>query len=204
MHKSINRRAGDRAPDFLRALTATSRSIVITDATQPDNPVFYANAAFSALCGYPQAEVVGRNCRFLQGPDTDPQVRAEISEAIASGVSIRREILNYRKDGTPFWNDLSIDPICDTEGMLVGFVSSQYEVTAARLANEKILEAESRLNSIVSNIPGYIYQRIMRNDGTIEVVYCSPSLGKMLEIDETEVSVSRSFYNFVHQTTELF
>ena len=82
--------------------------------------------------------------------------------------------------------------------MLVGFVSSQYEVTGFRLANEKIVEAESRLNSIASNIPGYIYQRIMRNDGTIEVVYCSPSLGKMLGIDETEVSVSRSFYDYVH------
>ena len=184
------------APDAWAALAATSASIVVTDARQPGNPICYANAAFSALCGYSHAEVIGRNCRFLQGPDTDRHVCAEIRTAVADGVSIRRELLNYRKDGTTFWNDLRIDPIHDETGRLVGFVSSQYEAGAARKANDALADAEARLNNIAAHVPGYIFRRVMRRDGTIDVAYCSPSLGIMLGIDDRDAS--RSFYNYVH------
>ena len=186
----------DFAPHARAALDATSASIVVTDARRPGNPILYANAAFSALCGYSNAEVVGRNCRFLQGPDTDRQVCAEIRTAVADGVSIRRELLNYRKDGTTFWNDLSIDPIHDETGRLVGFVSSQYEADAVQKANDARAEAETRLNNIIANVPGYIFRRVMRRDGTIDLAYCSPSLGIMLGIDDKDAS--RSFYDYVH------
>jgi two-component system, NtrC family, sensor kinase len=86
----------------------------------------FVNAAFTNLTGYSAEEAVGRNCRFLQGIDTDPVVVTEIRNALSTGTSIRREILNYRKDGEPFWNDLMIDPVLDDAGTLVGFVGVQY------------------------------------------------------------------------------
>jgi len=186
-----------RPSEFIdAALAATSRGMVITDATRPDHPISYANAAFLSLCGYPEPEILGRNCRFLQGPDTDPRVRAEIHDAVAAGVGIHREILNYRKDGTSFWNDLTIDPIRDPAGKLTGFVSSQFEVTEAHEKHEALEDAASRLENIANHVPGYIYRRVMRSDGQIEIVYCSPSLSRMLGI--SQANVLRRFYDHVH------
>jgi PAS domain S-box-containing protein len=162
----------------------------------PDNPITYANDAFCALSGYSQAEVVGRNWRFLQGTGTDVRVKAEIAAAVAAGTSIRREILNYRKDGTPFWNELTIDPIRDASGQLAGFIAMHREADSVRLAVQAKEEAEAKLNSITGHIPGYIYRRVMRTNGMIELVYSSPSLAKMLEINETDVC--GLFYNHVH------
>jgi diguanylate cyclase (GGDEF)-like protein/PAS domain S-box-containing protein len=178
------------------ALSATSCSIVVTDATLPDNPIVYVNPAFSALCGYPIDEIIGRNPRFLQGPDSDPLVRADLHAAVASGAGIRREILNYRKDGTSFWNDLRIDPIHDTTGQLTGFIGIQYEADATHRANEEKAEAESKLAIIADRVPGYIYQRVMRFDGSVETTYVSPSISKLLGIEGSEAA--RNFFNFVH------
>ena len=127
------------------ALDATSCAVLITDATLPDNPIVYANAAFATLWGYAVSEVIGRNCRFLQGPDTDPQARENIREALAAGKGIRRKMLNYRKDGTSFWNDVTIDPIRDPDGRLIGFVGIQAQVDGAEDPIETKAEAESKL-----------------------------------------------------------
>lgn len=180
----------------LEALTATSRSIVVTDATQPDNPIVYANAAFSLLTGYATAEIVGRNCRFLQGPATNRLVVAELRSAILAGCCIRRELLNYRKDGTEFWTDLTIDPIRDADGTVIAFIAIQCEADVARLAAEAQAEDALRLDSIARHIPGFIYRRVMRTDGTIDVEYCSPSLGKLLGIEGPVVA--QSLRNYVH------
>jgi PAS domain S-box-containing protein len=179
-----------------KALAAVSRPIVVTDATQPDNPIVYCNAAFASLFGYAVAEVVGRNCRFLQGPDSDPVVIADIRASVAAGDGIRREILNYRKDGTSFWNDLTIDPIRDAAGRLTGFIGTQGHADAAHRAVQEKAEADSRLASIADHLPGYIYRRIMRSDGSIEMVYCSPSIHKLLGIDAIDAPLT--FYNHVH------
>jgi diguanylate cyclase (GGDEF)-like protein/PAS domain S-box-containing protein len=194
--KSSRGAAADRPPDMRAAVAATSRSILVTDATQPDNPITYANAAFSVLCGYSEAEVLGRNCRFLQGVDTDPVVVSEIRRALSSGVGIRREILNYRKDGRPFWNDLTIDPVRDAAGRLTWFVSVQSEADAVHLANQARVQAESKFDTIASNIPGFIFSRVMRTDGAIDLVYCSPSLSKMLGIAATDPL--HSYYDHIH------
>jgi diguanylate cyclase (GGDEF)-like protein/PAS domain S-box-containing protein len=178
------------------ALAATSCSIIVTDATLPDNPIVYVNSAFSALFGYPIDEIIGRNPRFLQGPDSDPLVRADLHAAVASGAGIRREILNYRKDGTSFWNDLRIDPIHDTTGQLTGFIGIQYEADATHRANEEKAEAESKLAIIADRVPGYIYQRVMRSDGSVETTYVSSSISKILGIEGSEAA--RNFFNFVH------
>jgi diguanylate cyclase (GGDEF)-like protein/PAS domain S-box-containing protein len=181
---------------ILNAFDETSRSILIADATLPDTPITYVNAAFSALSGYTSAEAIGRNCRFLQGVGTNALVREEIRAAIVGGYGIQREILNYRKDGSIFWNDLTIDPVHDALGRVTAFIGVQYEAGEARRAREANAEAESRLANIASHIPGYVYQRVMRTDGSIEVVYHSPSLNRLLGLDPSQAPCK--FYDYVH------
>lgn len=88
-----------------------TQGLVITDSSLPDNPIIYASPGFSALTGYTIREIVGRNCRFLQGPGSSPQTIAAIRDAVARRVRIDTDIVNFRKDGSPFWNHLSIGPL---------------------------------------------------------------------------------------------
>ncbi len=178
------------------ALAATSCSIIVTDARLPDNPIIYVNAACSALCGYPIDEIVGRNPRFLQGPDSDTQVCAELRAAVAAGAGIRRQILNYRKDGTAYWNDMTIDPIRDAAGQLTGFVAIQHQAEPAQRPNAQMAAAESVLGGIADRVPGYLYQRVLRADGSIEMPYISPSISKLLDTDAREVR--GNFFTFIH------
>lgn len=179
------------------ALASTSCSVVVSDATRLDNPIIYVNDAFTKIFGYARSEAIGRNCRFLQGAGTDPAVREQIGKALAAGTGTRCEILNYCKDGTAIWNDVAIDPIYDAAGLLIGFVGVQRQADPARLAAAAQAEAEIRLASITDHIPGYIYRRVLRSDGSIDLVYGSPSLSKMLEVDERDALAN--FYTYVHQ-----
>jgi PAS domain S-box-containing protein len=125
-----------------RAIRAVAQGILITDATQPDNPIIYASPGFERLTGYTAAEVVGRNCRFLQGTDSDRQAVARVREAVQDGEPCVVEVLNYRKDGTPFWNELSISPVRDEAGRLTHFVGVQADVTARRRLEEQYRQAQ--------------------------------------------------------------
>jgi PAS domain S-box-containing protein len=103
--------------------------VLVTDPRQSDNPVIFANDAFINLTGYDREEVLGRNCRFLQGKDTDRQTIQQIRTAIASRSNIYVQVLNYKKDGTPFWNALYLGPVISSSGELEYFFSSQIDVT---------------------------------------------------------------------------
>ncbi|MCG6922702.1 MAG: PAS domain-containing protein, partial [Acidobacteria bacterium] len=117
-----------------RALSATAEGIAIADARLKDQPIIYANAGFERLTGYPRDYVVGRNCRFLQGPDSDPRTADTIRRAIHRAEPCTVEILNYRKDRTTFWNRLSITPVKDERGEVTHFIGVQSDVTARRRA----------------------------------------------------------------------
>ena len=112
-----------------RAVIATDITFAITDPRKPDNPLVWVNPSFTRVTGYEQDDVVGRNCRFLQGPATDPAAVDEIRRAIAEHSTVTTTLLNYRKDGTAFWNQLSISPVFDGSGDLVSFVGVQTDVT---------------------------------------------------------------------------
>jgi PAS domain S-box-containing protein len=99
-----------------RAIAAASNGIAITDPNQPDNPVIYCNPALERITGYTQAEILGRNLRFLQGPDTDPATISEIRNALREERECWVVLKNYRKDGSPFWNELTIAPVRDEKG----------------------------------------------------------------------------------------
>jgi|GEM_PF-778655 len=106
--------------------------VTIADARQPDNPLVYANQAFYDLTGFAPDQVIGVNCRFLRGPDTDPEASRAIREAIERGVPATVELLNYRRDGSTFWNRFTIFPVTNDAGELAYFVGYQIDVTAQR------------------------------------------------------------------------
>ncbi|HET9071553.1 MAG TPA: SpoIIE family protein phosphatase [Acidimicrobiales bacterium] len=112
-----------------RAIIATDLAFTITDPRQDDNPLVWVNPAFSRVTGYDHDEAVGRNCRFLQGPATDRAVVQEIADAVAAGEAITRTLVNYRKDGTAFWNQVAVSPVFDGDDHLVSFVGVQTDVT---------------------------------------------------------------------------
>jgi PAS domain S-box-containing protein len=101
---------------------------VISDPRQPDNPIIECNQAFERLTGYRRDEIVGRNCRFLSGPGTERTLTKEITTAVQERRPVMVEILNYKKDGTPFRNALLVAPIFDGSGDLEYFLGSQVEV----------------------------------------------------------------------------
>ena len=106
--------------------------MVVTDPRQPDNPIVFANNAFCRLTGYAREEVLGRNCRFMQGPASDPDAVVRIGAAIAAVEPIEIEICNHRKDGSTFWNRLLIAPVRSTSGSVDYFFASQLDVTVER------------------------------------------------------------------------
>jgi len=110
------------------ALNSATNGVLITLNTL-DLPIVYCNAAFEKLTGYSNEEILGRNCRFLQGEGTDPKAREQMRAAFAAGESIDLVILNYKKDGTPFWNALNIGPLRHEEGQVTHFIGVQTDVT---------------------------------------------------------------------------
>jgi PAS domain S-box-containing protein len=128
-----------------RAVLATGISFTLADARNEDLPLVWVNPAFSATTGYSYEEAVGRNCRFLQGPLTDRATVDTLRAALATGTDVSTTLLNYRKDGTAFWNQLAMSPVYDGDGVLTHFVGVQTDVTErveADLARDAALAAE--------------------------------------------------------------
>nr|AML79188.1 putative LOV domain-containing protein [Idiospermum australiense] len=111
------------------ALSTLRQTFVVSDATKPDCPIMYASAGFFSMTGYSSKEVIGRNCRFLQGPDTDPVEVEKIREVVKTGKSYCGRLLNYKKDGTPFWNLLTITPVKHDSGQVIKYIGMQVEVS---------------------------------------------------------------------------
>ena len=135
-----------------RALAASAEGITISDPRLSDNPLIYANEGFERLTGYSVEEVIGRNCRFLQGPDTSPDTVDIIREAIRNDKACTVQILNYRKDGSPFWNRLSITPVRDASGAVTNHIGIQSDITAQKEAEDKLQEAKKELESVNAHL----------------------------------------------------
>jgi len=134
---------------FAAAIRATRMPMVITDPRQPDNPIVFANDAFLRMSGYQRGEVIGRNCRFLQGPATSADDVAAIRDAIAARKDISIDILNYRKDGTPFWNALFISPVSNQAGNLLFYFASQLDVSDRKRSERRISAAKDKFAQAV-------------------------------------------------------
>jgi PAS domain S-box-containing protein len=127
---------------FFAAVEMTRMPMVVTDPRQADNPIVFINGAFLDLTGYTSDEVLGRNCRFLQGPDTDRSTVEELRTALADHRAVAVDILNYKKDGTRFWNGLFIGPVFDKDGVLLYFFASQLDITSRRISEISYTQAQ--------------------------------------------------------------
>ena len=112
-----------------RAMGASHISFTISDPSLPDNPLIWVNDSFTQVTGYDFRDSVGRNCRFLQGPDTDPATVREIRQAIDREEATTVTLLNYRRDGSTYWNELTVSPVRDAAGRATHFVGVQRDVT---------------------------------------------------------------------------
>jgi len=127
-----------------KAMDEAPMGIVISDPSEEDNPLVYVNNGFTEVTGYPEDETLGRNCRFLQGPLTEEAPLQEIREAIDQREPVEVDLLNYRKDKTPFWNHVQISPITNADGKLTRFVGFQNDITS-RVESERRVEVLNRV-----------------------------------------------------------
>lgn len=134
---------------FAAAIRATRMSMIITDPRRPDNPIVFANDAFLRLTGYERNEVMGKNCRFLQGPKTDKAAVGQIRAAVEDNADVSVDILNYRKDGSTFWNALYISPVSNDKGEVQFFFASQLDVSDRKRSEHRITADKDRFEKAV-------------------------------------------------------
>jgi sigma-B regulation protein RsbU (phosphoserine phosphatase) len=171
-----------------RAIEASRVGIIITDPHQPGHPIIYANPAFIEMTGRDRDEVVGKNPRFLQGPGTDPKAIETIGAALREGRDCHLTLKNYRKDGTPFWNELFISPVKDDQGRLTHFIGTQTDVTALRQLEEERHAMEIARQIQLSLLPGAPLQV----DGALVAGYCLPAVhvgGDYFDYFDTEDTI---------------
>ncbi|TKX57431.1 PAS domain-containing protein [Halorubrum sp. SS7] len=178
------------ASEVTRAVEDAPIGISISDPDLPDYPLVYVNDAWEEHTGYPVEEALGRNPRFLQGPGTDPETVDEIAEAIGNEEEVTVEIRNYRRDGTPFWNELTVAPVYDDDGDLAHYVGFQNDISdrkeAERLAEERAEKLATerrsldrvlgRVNGLLSDISRILVEN--RDSGVISERVCEVIAGE--------------------------
>ena len=152
-----------------RALDEAPVGITITDPTQEDNPMVYVNDRFVEMTGYGREESIGVNCRFLQGPDTEEESVQALREAIDADEPTTVELLNYRKDGTEFWNRVSIAPIRDADGTVTHWVGFQEDITAFKDRETALERQNDRLDSFASIVSHDLRNPLNVAQGRVEL-----------------------------------
>ena len=148
-HQTDRLHAGTGKGDpFAAAIRATRMPMIITDPRQADNPIVFANDAFLHLTGYERDELIGSNCRFLQGPETNTADVDRVRAAIQDRHDISVDLLNYRKDGSTFWNALYISPVVDEAGELHFYFASQVDVSGRKEAESKLEAARDHFEKM--------------------------------------------------------
>ncbi|ACF13213.1 putative PAS/PAC sensor protein [Chloroherpeton thalassium ATCC 35110] len=123
---------------LIKAIDKTSEGIAISDARQPDNPLIFVNNGFTEITGYNSEEILGKNCRFLQGPETNKEASQMIRESLGTGKHCVVELRNHKKNGEAFWNRLSLNPIRDENGEITHFVGIQSDITESKKLEEML------------------------------------------------------------------
>ena len=160
------REYGERLRLADRAMEAAPIGVTITDPTREDNPIVQVNPTFEAITGYDQDEASGRNCRFLQGPESDSAAVAELRRAVEEREPATVELRNYRKDGSPFWNRVSIAPVTDEFGDLRTFVGFQEDVTE-RMEHQRELERyKGYMEDLLDSVDDVFY--VIDADGNLQ------------------------------------
>ncbi|CAM4372296.1 PAS domain S-box-containing protein [Pedobacter westerhofensis] len=134
---------------FFRVVESTNTGIVITDNSLPDNPIIYCNPAFEQMSGYKRIDIIGHNCRFLQGKDRKQAARGIVHEAISNGRSCVVEIRNYTKEGKLFWNELYISPVTNDEGVVTHFIGIQNDVSSRKKSQLELERVQIETEKLV-------------------------------------------------------
>ncbi|MDB6001836.1 MAG: histidine kinase, partial [Rhizobacter sp.] len=163
LYRSLERRVADRTEALQRAagqlmlreraLASSANGVIITDMTRPGMPIIYVNAMFEQITGYTADEALGRSASFLEGDDTDQPDARVLHDAIAAHRSCKVLLRNYRKDGSMFWNELSVAPVRDVDGLVTHFVDIQVDVTERIAAQESGRLRTERLNAVFDLSP---------------------------------------------------
>ncbi|HEY9813078.1 MAG TPA: PAS domain-containing protein, partial [Candidatus Sericytochromatia bacterium] len=143
-YEEVLRQAAGENLRLGQAVISVSDGIIITDPHQPNNPIIYINPAFTKITGYTAQDILGKNCRCLQGKETDPKAVELVREAISKKEPVQVILLNYRKDGQPFWNELKISPVFSDPGDLLYFIGIQTDITERKRAEEERLQLLQR------------------------------------------------------------
>jgi len=165
---------------FFAAIEMTRMPMILTDPNKPDNPIAFANRAFLDLTGYTDDEVVGRNCRFLQGAQTDRDTVRELREAVAEKRAISVDILNYKRDGTPFWNGVFIGPVYGKDGRLLYFFASQLDITRRRTSEQSFRQAQKMeaIGQLTAGLAHDFNNLLQVVEGSLETVADEPLTDK--------------------------
>ncbi|KAF3887169.1 MULTISPECIES: PAS domain S-box protein [Nostocales] len=175
-----------------RAMAASSNGIVITDVTVPNSPIIYANKAYEKITGYSVEEVLGKNCRFLQNGDTNQPGLIELRNAIIQGKGCTVVLRNYRKDGSLFWNELSISPVHDSSGNLTHYIGIQTDITERQRAAVALLVSQERLQYLLSSSPGVIYS--CKPSGDFDTTFISDNVTSVLGYEVQEFVQTPGFW----------
>jgi len=179
-----------------RAMDGAAAGISIADPNEPEQPLVYVNEGFERITGYDASDALGRNCRFLQGDATDPETVARLRAAIEAEAAVSVELINYRYDGTPFWNQVRLDPVFDDEGALSHYLGFQADVTKRR-RTERLVQLLNRvlrhnLRNDVTALDGWT-DRLRETDDVTDDPHARIDriLQEMLELSEQARELER-------------
>jgi PAS domain S-box-containing protein len=177
-----------------RAIAASSNGIVITNATDPENPIIYVNPSFERITGYKASEVIGRDCRFLQAGDRQQIGTLDLHKAIQEKRECHAVLLNYRKDGTPFWNDLYIAPVFNDYGELTNYIGIQTDITEQVKSTQRLIASEERLRTVLTSIK----EGITFSDDSGYFAIFNAGMENLTGYTIAEANASSDFTNFLY------
>ena len=182
-----------------RAMEASVDGILIADATGPDMPIVYCNSAFEYMTGYRSEEVLGRNCRFLQGEDHVQAALNEIRSAQRAGCATTVLLRNYRKDGSLFWNELSISPVHDENGRLTHFIGIANDVTARIRAEEALRDENEFASAVINAMPGAFF--VLNKSG--KILHLNENVARITGFSDSELAKMGPLEFFVEEDRAL-
>jgi PAS domain S-box-containing protein len=186
-------------------LNAANGGIAISDAQQPDNPLVYVNSGFERMTGYLASEIEGRNCRFLQGAETDAATVQKLRQSIEKKQTVSVDIVNYKKSGEKFWNHLSMAPLLERSGSVRYFIGVQYDITPLqekKIALEKqtlcLEEAHIKREKAIAGLTNHLRDAIAACDSISTLML----LNKNLTQDKMN-SYTQQINHTIRQTTNI-
>ncbi|WP_262965481.1 PAS domain-containing hybrid sensor histidine kinase/response regulator [Methylobacter psychrophilus] len=181
----------------LTLLKNLTRGVILTDINKQ---ITYINPAFEKITGYSSEDMLGKSCAILQGEKTDPQQILRIREALSSLQPYQGELLNYRKDGSLFWTELTINPVYDRHGKLIHFIGFQHDISQRKYLEAQLKDNQKLLANLFAHVPGMVYQFKITPDGNLNFPFASDGIKDIYETTPEQVreSATAFIFNIMH------